>query len=149
MSAYDAITVGETATFGTYEFTAERIKAWARRWDPQRFHVSEAEAAKSIYGALIASGWHTCAVMMRLQVDHFAHRPGPKIRFGPSPGFENLKWLKGVYAGDKVTYSGRVTEKRLSQSRPGLAIITTEFTGVNQNGETVMSMTAHVFVAVE
>jgi acyl dehydratase len=149
MSAYAAITVGDSVTFGTYEFTAERIKAWARKWDPQRFHVSEAEAAKSIYGGLIASGWHTCAILMRLQVDYFLRRPGPKIRFGPSPGFENLKWLKGVYAGDQITYSGRVSDKRLSQSRPGIAIVTTEFTGVNQKGEAVLTMTAHVFVAVD
>jgi acyl dehydratase len=149
MSAYDAIAVGEVAEFGAYEFTAERIKAWARQWDPQRFHMSEEEAAKSIYGGLIASGWHTCAVLMRLQVAYFAHRPGPPLRFGPSPGFENLKWLKGVYAGDRIAYSGRVAAKRRSQSRPGSAIVTTDFTATNQKGEAVLTMTAHVFVMVD
>jgi len=150
VSDYDGIVVGETADFGTYQFTAERIKAWAVKWDPQRFHVNEDEAAKSIYGRLIASGWHTCAVLMRLQVDYFAARAraGNGFRFGPSPGFEDLKWLKPVYAGDWITYSGRVVEKRLSQSRPGTAIVTTAFTGINQSGDTVVSMIAHVFVLV-
>ena len=150
MSAYDAIVVGETAEFGSYDFTPERIKAWAVKWDPQRFHVDEEAAAKSIYGRLIASGWHTCAVMMRLQVDYFAARvrAGSSLRFGPSPGFEDLKWLRPVNAGDRITFSGRVVDKRLSQSRPGIAIVTTAFSGVNQAGEAVMSMTAHVFVLV-
>jgi acyl dehydratase len=164
MSGYDAIVVGETADFGSYEFTAERIKAWAVKWDPQPFHVDEAAAAKSIYGGLIASGWHTCAVLMRLQVDHFQAarsgeaatgtqersraRAGAPLRFGPSPGFNDLKWIKPVYAGDTIACSGRVTDKRLSQSRPGTAIVTTLFTAINQKGETVLTMTAHVFVMV-
>jgi len=150
VSAYDAIVVGDTAEFGSYDFTPERIKAWAVKWDPQRFHVSEDEAAKSIYGRLIASGWHTCAVLMRLQVDYFAARTraGSRFRFGPSPGFEDLKWLRPVYAGDRVAFSGRVVDKRLSQSRPGIAIVTTAFSGVNQSGDPVVTMTAHVFVLV-
>jgi acyl dehydratase len=146
-AAYDAIAVGEEAELGSYEFTPERIKAWAVKWDPQRFHISEEEAARSIYGGLIASGWHTCAVLMRLQVDYYA-RSRPDVRFGPSPGFDNLRWLKGVYAGDRITYRGRISEKRLSRSRPGLAIVSSEITATNQKGETVMTMSARVFVAV-
>jgi acyl dehydratase len=152
VTAFDAIVVGETAEFGSYEFTVERIKHFARDWDPQRFHVDEEEAAKSSFGALCASGWHTAAVMMRLQVDYFAARArsgAPTLRFGPSPGFDNLKWLRPVYAGDTITYAGTVKEKRLSRSRPGTGIVTTAFTGVNQNGEMVFSVLAHVFVAVE
>jgi acyl dehydratase len=145
MSSYDAIPLGETLQFGSYQFTAERIKAWAGQWDPQLFHVDEAAAAKTIHGRLIASGWHTCAVLMRLQVDYFAATP---FRFGPSPGFEDLKWLKPVYADDTITYSGKIVDKRLSQSRPGIAIVTTAFTAISQTGETVLTMTAHVFVLV-
>jgi acyl dehydratase len=150
VSGYDAIVVGETTEFGTYEFTAERIKAWAVKWDPQRFHVDDEAAAKSIYRGLIASGWHTCAVLMRMQVEYFAARAraGAGFRFGPSPGFEDLKWLRPVYAGDRITYSGRVVDKRRSQSRPGTAIVTTAFAGINQAGETALTMTAHVFVLV-
>jgi acyl dehydratase len=151
MSAYDAIAVGETAGFGTYEFTAERIKAFARQWDPQIFHTDEEAAKRTAFGGLCASGWHTCAVLMRLQVDHFAAggRAGPPLRFGPSPGFEDLKWLRPVYAGDRISYAGTVTDKRLSQSRPGMAILTTAFTATNQDGKPVLTMTAHVFVLVD
>jgi len=149
MSAFDAITVGERFEFGSYDFTAERIKAFARDWDPQPFHVDEEAAAKSAFGGLIASGWHTAAVMMRLQVDYFRDRGTARPRFGVSPGFDDLKWLKPVYAGDRVTYSGRVLAKRRSQSRPGMGIVTTEFSGVNQNGEPVFEVTAHVMVSVD
>jgi acyl dehydratase len=147
---YDAIAVGETATFGTYEFTAERIKAFARQWDPQVFHVDEEAAKHTAFGGLCASGWHTCAVLMRLQVDHFAARArdGAPFRFGPSPGFEDLKWIRPVYAGDRITFTGQVTDKRLSQSMPGMAIVTTAIAGINQDEKPVMSMTAHVFVLV-
>ena len=149
MSAYDAIRVGQRIDFGTFEFTAERIKTWARQWDPQPFHIDEAAAASTIYSGLIASGWHTCAVLMRLQVDYFKDwSHGAPLRFGPSPGFEDLKWLRPVSAGDRITYAGTVTEKRLSRSRPGMAIVSTEFSAANQKGETVLTMTAHVFVWV-
>ncbi len=149
MSAFDDIAVGDTVTIGTYEFTAERIKAFARAWDPQPFHLDEQAAAGSAFGGLVASGWHTAAAMMRLQVDHFARRGPAAPRFAVSPGFDDLRWLKPVYAGDRVTYSGRVVGRRLSRSRPGMGLITTEFSGVNQDGVQVFAMTAHVLVAVD
>jgi acyl dehydratase len=147
VTAYDAIRVGDTLDFGSHEFTAEDIKAWARKWDPQRFHVDEAAAKASIYGGLIASGWHTCAVLMRLQVDYL-RRAWPDLRFGPSPGFEDLKWLKPVYAGDRIAYRGTLVDKRLSKSRAGTAILTTAFTATSARGEAVLTMTAHVFVLI-
>jgi len=147
VSAFDGIAVGDPVEFGSYEFTAERIKRFARDWDPQAFHMDEAQAAETPFAALCASGWHTASVMMRLQVDYFAAHRGHGLSFGPSPGFDDLKWPQPVYAGDRVTFSGRVVAKRRSRSRPGTGIVTTEFSGVNQNGEAVFSMTAHVFVA--
>jgi acyl dehydratase len=149
VSTFAAIAVGDTAEFGSYEFTAERIKRFAAAWDPQPFHLDEEAAARSHYGGLIASGWHTAAVMMRLQVDHFARDRAAHPRFRVSPGFDDLKWLKPVYAGDVVTYRGRVVAKRLSRSRPGLGVVTTAFSGVNQKGEEVFAVTAHVLVAAE
>jgi acyl dehydratase len=149
VSAYDAIAVGETHDFGSYEFTAERIVGFARRFDPQVFHVDAEAARATAFGGLCASGWHTCAVLMRLQVDYFAARArdDPAApRFGPSPGFEDLKWLRPVYAGDRIAFSGTVTAKRLSASRPGTAIVTTAITGTNQNGEAVLSVTVPVMV---
>ena len=146
MSAFADIAVGDRFRFGAYEFTAERIKRFAAAWDPQRFHLDEAAAVDGPFGRLTASGWHTASVMMRLQVDYFRGLPDPP-RFGPSPGFDDLKWLKPVYAGDRIAYAGRVVAKRLSRSRPGLGIVSMEFSGDNQDGDPVFRMTAHVFVA--
>jgi acyl dehydratase len=150
-TAYDAIEVGRRYEFGTFAFTAERIKAFARKWDPQLFHMDEESAIASAFGALCASGWHTASVAMRLQVDYFAaaRARGEAVpRFGPSPGFEDLKWSRPVYAGDVIAYSGTIVAKRLSRSRPGWAIVTSQWGGANQNGEAVFSLTSQVFVVV-
>ncbi len=150
MSAdFAAIELGRRYHFGAYDFTAERIKAFARRFDPQPFHVDEAAAQKSAFGALCASGWHTAAIAMRLQVDFFAEaaaRGEAVPRFGPSPGFDDLKWLRPVYVGDRISYAGVVAAKRLSRSRPGWGIVSLDFSGENQKGEPVFAMTGHVFV---
>ena len=93
---------------GQLPFDAEAIKAFARKYDPQPFHVDEEAARESVFGRLCASGWHTAAMWMKLNL---AHRgpdwdgPGPAPEFGPSPGFKNLKWLKPVYAGETVTFT--------------------------------------------
>ncbi len=149
MNAFDAMTVGETFEFGSYDFTADRIKAFARDWDPQPFHVDEEAAARSSFGGLVASGWHTAAVMMRLQVDYFRGLGAGRPRFGVSPGFDDLRWIKPVYAGDRITYSARMVAKRRSQSRPGMGVVTTAFSGVNQKGETVFAVTAHVMMSLD
>jgi acyl dehydratase len=117
--------------------------------------MDEEAAAKSFLGGLCASGWHTAAVMMKLMVRHFTTeaeaataRGEPAPALGPSPGFDNLKWLKPVYAGDEIAYSGRIVDKRMTQSRPGWGIISMEVTGANQKGEPVFAYTGHVFVAM-
>jgi len=153
MNAFERITVGEIHPFGTHEFTAERIKRFATAYDPQLFHVDEDAARRSAFGGLCASGWHTASAMMRLLVDHFAGLARaaiaagePPLVFGPSPGFDDLKWLKPVYAGDTIAYTGRVTAKRLSRSRPGWGLVSMEVTGANQKGEPVFAITTQVFV---
>jgi acyl dehydratase len=153
VNAFDRIAVGDLHPFGSHEFTAERIKRFARAYDPQSFHVDEAAGEASIFGGLCASGWHTASAMMRLLVDYFAalaeraEKAGePKLVAGTSPGFDNLKWLKPVYAGDVVAFTGRVAAKRLSGSRPGWGLVSMETTGTNQTGEPVFAITTHVFV---
>ena len=134
-------------------FTAEDIKAFAAQYDPQPFHMDEAAAAKSHFGALCASGWHTVAAWMNLRVQYGrredaerAARGEPIAKLGPSPGFRELKWLKPVYAGDTITYASEVVEKRVTKSRPGWGIIFARNTGTNQNGELVMSFIGSGFV---
>lgn len=156
MSAFDRIAVGEAHEFGSHIFTAGEIKRFAGAFDPQPFHLDEEAAKDSIFGALCASGWHTASAMMRLLVDHFtrlaerARAAGEApLTIGPSPGFEQLKWLRPVFAGDTVAYTGLILGKRASRSRPGWGILSMETTGANQKGEAVFAVTTHVFVRIE
>ncbi len=155
MPAFETIAVGDSYDFGAYLFTAEEIKRFAALYDPQPFHLDEVAASKSLLGGLCASGWHTTAVMMKMMVRHFtadaeaaAARGETAPALGPSPGFDNLKWLKPVYAGDQIRYAGRVAEKRPSESRPGWGLVSLDVTGANQKGEPVFSYRGHVFVAM-
>jgi acyl dehydratase len=155
MPAFETIAVDDSYDFGSHVFSAEEIKRFASVYDPQRFHMDEEEAAKSLLGGLCASGWHTTAVMMKLMVRYFTKEAEAAIArgenaptLGPSPGFDNLKWLKPVYAGDEIRYSGRIVDKRETQSRPGWGIISMEVNGLNQKDEAVFAYTGHVFVAM-
>jgi acyl dehydratase len=145
--------IGETVTLGSHKFGAEEIKAFARKYDPQIFHVDEEAARKSVLGGLCASGWHTAATWMRLMVEYQVREDAARrargeavATLGPSPGFRELKWLKPVYAGDTIKYSTEIIDKRVSNSRPGWGIMSIHNTGVNQNGEPVISFISVAFV---
>jgi len=153
MRFFEDIAVGERLDLGRFTFTAEMIKAFAARFDPQPFHMDEEAAKRSHFGALCASGWHTASVWMRLMVDFqrredeaLRARGEPVAEFGPSPGFRDLRWLKPVYAGDTISYATEVLEKRPSNSRPDWGLITLRNTGTNQRGEPVISFVSVVFV---
>jgi acyl dehydratase len=153
MKFFDDIRVGEVSDLGRHTFTAEDIKSFAARFDPQPFHLDEAEAARSHFGRLCASGWHTACIWMRLLID-FRRREDEELRargeavaqLGPSPGFRNLEWSKPVYVGDTVSYTTEVIEMRPLASRPGWGIIFVRNTGVNQHSEPVISFTSSAFV---
>jgi acyl dehydratase len=153
MRYFDDIKVGDRIELGSHTFTAEDIKTFAAAYDPQAFHMDEAAAAKSHFGALCASGWHTVSMWMRLRVLYAqkddaarAARGEPNAKGGSSPGFRELKWLKPVYAGDTITYASEVAEMRASQSRPGWGLVFSRNTGVNQKGELVLSFIGSGFV---
>jgi acyl dehydratase len=153
MKFWEDIAVGERAETGRYTFTTASIKGFARRFDPQPFHLDEAAAARSHFGALCASGWHTASVWMRLMVEYQRRedearraRGEATAALGPSPGFRELKWLKPVYVGDTITYSTEVIEKRASNSRPDWGLMWIRNNGVNQKGEPVISFVSAVFV---
>ncbi len=153
MRHFEDIRVGDSAALGHHTFTAAEIKAFAARFDPQPFHVDEAAAARSHFGALIASGWHTAVVGMRLIIDHKRRREEderargePSAKTGVSPGFRDLKWLKPVFAGDTIAYASEVLEARPLKSRPGWGLVFTRHTGTNQAGELVFSFIGSVFV---
>ena len=153
MKYFEELSIGEIRDFGAYHFTAENIKKFARKFDPQPFHLDEEAAKKSLFGALCASGWHTTAACMRKIVDTnkaayeaAVARGETPARGGPSPGFKNLKWLKPVYAGDTVTYSSEITELRESATRPQWGIMFAKVYGVNQKGERVYEFDSSAFV---
>ena len=153
MKVWEDIVIGERAELGRHTFTADGIKAFARRFDPQPFHLDEDAAARSHFGALCASGWHTASIWMRLMVEH-QNRADEALRargeavaeLGPSPGFRELKWLKPVYVGDTITYFTEVIDKRASSSRPQWGLMWIRNSGVNQKGEPVISFISVAFV---
>ena len=127
---------GERIEMGSHTFVAEEIIEFARRFDPQPFHVDPQAAKDSFFGGLIASGWHTCSVGMRLTVDSHVNK---SASLG-SPGLDNIRWLKPVRAGDTIRYSRVVLESRASESRPAVGLVKSRWEAVNQKGETVMTM---------
>jgi acyl dehydratase len=150
---FEDITVGERVVVGRHTFTADEIKAFALRFDPQPFHVDEFAAERSHFGRLAASGWHSAVIWMRLMVaerrrlTEAAQRCGePVAGMGPALGLRDLKWLKPVYVDDTITYESEVIETRVSESRPNLGLLTVRSTGVNQRGELVISFISTTFV---
>jgi acyl dehydratase len=153
MKFFEEIRVGDAYEVGRHTFNAEEIKSFARRFDPQLFHLDGAAAEASHFGALCASGWHTAVVWMRLMVDQrramaeaARGRGEPVAGIGPALGFRDLNWLKPVYVGDTIAYKTEVIEVRVSNSRPGSGLMTIRSTGTNQNGEPVISFVSTTFV---
>ena len=137
--------VGKTVTIGTHHFDAESIIAFASKYDPQPFHVSEEKAKGTVFGRLCASGWHTTAVWMKynfeagLMPDPARWKgDGPVPESGPSPGFRNLRWLKPVYAGEDVTFTRKVTGHRPLASRPGYHMLASWNEAFDSTGDKVL-----------
>jgi acyl dehydratase len=145
--------LGERHTLGSFTFTAEAIKAFARGYDPQAFHLDEEAGRKSLFGGLAASGWHTASVYMKLLVAYLkdlaeaAEARGENAgQSGPSPGFKNLKWPRPVLAGDTITYYYEATSMRPLASRPEFGLVSGTTTAVNQRGEIVLFFENAVFL---
>ncbi len=146
--------IGVEMDLGSHTFGAEEIIAFATKYDPQRFHVDPEAAKHSNFGALCASGWHTTAIWMRLNVESMrvvikdAMKRGEQPpQFGPSPGFENLKWLKPVYAGDTIRFTRTLNSLRALQTRPGWSMMQMSSAAYNQNGDRVMEFDSAALIA--
>jgi acyl dehydratase len=128
--------VGDTAPLGERRVDAAEMVAFAKAFDPQPFHIDEDAAVRSMYGGLIASGWHTVALVMRMMVDAYLNA---SASLG-SPGVENVRWLKPVRPGDTIRATREVIETRASASRPQMGIVKTRWEVFNQRDELVMTM---------
>ncbi len=133
---FEDFKVGDSIEVGSRTVTEDEIIAFATQFDPQPFHVDQEAAAQSIFGGLIASGWHTCSMMMRLLVDGFLRNSSSM----GSPGVDQLRWLKPVRAGDTLTLNLVTLESKPSASKPDRGVVTTEWRATNQHGELVLTV---------
>lgn len=133
---WEDMAVGTVLDLGTVTPTREAIIDFARQFDPQPFHLDDAAAQASVFGALCASGWHTCSMAMRLMVDNFLREAASL----GSPGLENVKWLKPVFPGDTLRLKHRVVESRPMTKRPDVGLVRTVWEMFNQRGEQVLHM---------
>jgi len=127
---------GSREKIGSVVVDKDELIEFASRYDPQPFHVDEAAAQKSIYGGLIASGWHTCSMVMRLICDAYMLN---SASLG-SPGLENLRWLQPVRPGDTLTAFRTIEQTRASNSRPDRGIVKTLWEVENQDKQLVLTM---------
>lgn len=144
---YEDIEIGARQELGSHTFTADEIKRFALKFDPQPFHLDEEAAKNSHFGGLAASGWHTASVFMKLQSRRINETGADVSKAGPSPGFRDLRWLKPVLAGDTLTYSTEVIRKRELATRPQWGIVFSQVRAVNQRGEPVFEFESSAFFA--
>jgi acyl dehydratase len=129
---------GDVHEFGPVSITQDEIVRFGRQFDPQVFHTDPVGAGETVYGGLIASGWHTCALFMRLFVEHYL--PGP-ASLG-SPGVDELRWLKPVRPGDDLTLRITVDRVKPSRSKPDRGVLFSFCEMLNQECEVVATMMA-------
>ena len=128
--------VGMVSEFGDVAVTPDEIVEFARRYDPQAIHVDPAAAAQGAFGGLIASGWHTGSMMMRLFAEHYLS----KVAALASPGIDELRWVRPVRPGDRLHVRVTVLEANRSRSKPDRGMVRTLVEVLNQNDGVVMSM---------
>ncbi len=143
MRYFEDVVVGEAASFGRYAVTREEVTEFARRYDPQPFHLSEEAAAQTHFGRLSASGWHTCAMTMAMIVANLETRDEAGLG---SPGIDELRWLRPVYPGDTLRCESEVLETRASASRPEMGLYKSRMTVFNQDNVAVMRFISTVMI---
>lgn len=145
MMYYEDLVVGTTNSSGAYQVTKEEVRDFASAYDPQPFHLSEKAAAQTHFGRISASGWHTCAMTMRMLVDSMNEVPSAGLG---SPGIDQLRWKHPVYPGDTLRIETELLEKRRSQSKPELGLFKTRVRTFNQDDVMVLEMTSNGMIAV-
>ena len=145
------IPLGNKIVLGSYSFTEENILAFARDYDPQGFHIDKDAATSSPYGGIIASGWHTAAVWMKLMIAHryaqlAAGEEATQDNY-VSPGVRDLRWLKPVRPGTTLTYTTEPVNKVDWPSRPALGLLQSRNEARDAAGELFYSFTSQVLIA--
>jgi acyl dehydratase len=143
MIYFEDLVVGAETDFGSYEVTRDEVVEFASKYDPQPFHLSDEEAAKTHFGRLSASGWHTAAMTMGVIARHVVKDQQAGLG---SPGIDEIRWKKPVYPGDTLHVRGRILEKTPSRSRPDMGSFRTETTVTNQDGAVVMTFISIVLM---
>ena len=137
------IEVGQKAAFGRYAVTREEVIEFASRYDPQPFHLSDEAAARTYFGRLAASGWHTCAMTMSMLVEN--GKANPMATMG-SPGVDELRWLRPVYPGDTLRVETVIADVTPSRSKPDIGTFKSDVTVLNQDDVAVMRMKTIVLI---
>lgn len=145
MLYFEDIEVGSKSAFGSYKVTREEMIEFASKFDPQPFHLDDEAAAKTHFGKISASGWHTGSMMMRMLVDNLTVN---KMAALGSPGIDELRWIKPVYAGDVLRCENEILSKRQSKSKPEIGTFHGRTTVYNQNDEAVMMTVSIMMVMV-
>ena len=143
MRYFEDLEVGAQTNFGSYEVTREEVLEFARKYDPQPFHLSDEEAAKTHFGRLAASGWHTCAMTMAVIARHVVDEEQAGLG---SPGIDELRWRRPVFPGDTLHVRGKIVDKTPSRSKPEIGSFRSEMTVSNQDDQPVMTFTSIVLI---
>jgi acyl dehydratase len=143
MIYFEDLEVGSETYFGSYPVTREEVLEFARKYDPQPFHLSDDEAARTHFGRLSASGWHTAAMTMAVIARHVVDEGQAGLG---SPGIDELRWTKPVHPGDTLHVFGKILEKTPSRSRPEMGSFRTLTTVRNQDDQPVMTYTSIVLI---
>ena len=143
MIFYEDLEIGLTRNFGGYEVTREEVVEFASQYDPQPFHLDDEVAAQTHFGRLSASGWHTCAMTMRMMVDNMMNEKSAGLG---SPGVDQLRWKKPVYPGDTLRCETEILEKRRSASRPEMGIFKSRIRTFNQHDDMVLEMISNALI---
>ena len=144
MQYFEDFRVGQRIKFDRYAVMQSEIVEFAKRYDPQVFHVDDSHSLTAELGGIMASGWHTTAIFMRLAVDAYLGNAAVLT----SPGVDEVRWLAPVRAGDMISGEAIVEEARLSVSKPDRGILTTGVCLWNQQEVDVLRLRTHAFIRV-
>lgn len=144
MQYFEDLVIGTRNSFGSYFVTREEVLAFAEKYDPQPFHLSDEAAAQTHFGRLAASGWHTCSMTMAMFVEWM--QANPQASLGAA-GIDELRWLKPVFPGDVLRCEQELLDKKASGRRPERGSTRSRMTTFNQHDEPVLTFIANAMIA--